>query len=148
VLTNDTITVIEGIGSDRGLLMNNISGNYGLYTLTPEFHCMNAPGVTYSPKNGLCTYVWPFGTPLSVTGETMPDNVRGYPNPFDKAINLETKIAGTVSLHNITGARILHQTVVAGHATISTNYLPQGSYVMIFTDNTGQIRLRKTLVKD
>ena len=147
VLTNDTIRVIEGIGSDRGIFMNNISGNYGVYALTLEFHCMNAPGVFYSPQNGLCENIWPHGTPTSVGTTREEDGLLIYPNPFTEQIQIQTESAGLLTVMDMAGVLVMKKAIEKGHTVIRTTDLGAGMYLIELKGEDGDLLKRERFLK-
>ncbi|MDR3706654.1 MAG: T9SS type A sorting domain-containing protein [Paludibacteraceae bacterium] len=60
-----------------------------------------------------------------------------YPNPTADELQLSTTTTGTLTISNLSGASVLQQTVTA-NATVSVASLPQGVYILHWTDGNSQ----------
>ncbi|MCD6063005.1 MAG: Secretion system C-terminal sorting domain [Flavipsychrobacter sp.] len=142
----DTIEVVEGIGSDRGLLMNNYSGNYGQYNLSLEFHCYTEPTLSYNPHNIPCTYIWNSTTPVSVktTGNLA---FRLYPNPFTETLSVETPRNAVVTMYNAVGHPVMHKQIPGGNSELQVSGYPAGIYFINLQDEDGQALYRTRVLK-
>jgi ligand-binding sensor domain-containing protein len=60
-----------------------------------------------------------------------------YPNPTADELQLSTSTQGNLTITNLSGASVLQQTVAA-NATVSVAALPQGVYILHWTDGNSQ----------
>ena len=66
-------------------------------------------------------------------------NISVYPNPFTDYIVVNTDIAGTAAVYNMSGTMILNINLNNGNNRIETSTLPQGIYVLKVGESTVKI---------
>jgi hypothetical protein len=144
-LTTDTgYSVIEGVGSSRGLLPNINDGAGGT-----TFICFVHNFVTYSPNAALpCTYVYPYRN-LAVTSLTSGDlpSVDVYPVPACDIIHV-SPAAGSEALSGVVTdclGRISWAGAVNEQIEIPVSSWPKGVYFIRFSI-LGKGSLTKKLV--
>ncbi|MDR3706652.1 MAG: two-component regulator propeller domain-containing protein [Paludibacteraceae bacterium] len=69
--------------------------------------------------------------------EVKAESLSIYPNPTADELQLSTAKAGILTITNLSGAEVLQQTVAA-NATVSVAMLPQGVYILHWTDGNSQ----------
>lgn len=69
------------------------------------------------------------------------------PNPADNFVNIVMLSAMDMSIYSISGALVAQEKLHEGSNVISTSDLQSGIYILKFTDNTGNTRNAKLIVK-
>lgn len=78
------------------------------------------------------------------------DGIRLYPNPSNTQItisNLPDYFKGTITIYNLTGQKIIQQSISDNRITINVNHLPSGVYYAVVRDEEKTFTTRK-IVKD
>lgn len=61
-----------------------------------------------------------------------------FPNPFRRAISIETEMAGTVSVFDVQGTEVIRNIPVsAGINTVELQHLPKGKYIFLIRYSPG-----------
>jgi len=119
--TDTTYFVVEGIGSNRGLIPELNDG-----TGSVIFYCFTDTPVTWSPDTTVpCTYVYPIGYGLAVStlnNELQYINV--YPMPASDVLHISAK--GTSSYHAVI-LNCIGQEIWSGTVQDSSN-IPVGAW--------------------
>jgi hypothetical protein len=140
--TTPEFSAIEGIGSDRGLVVwrtnPSINDNY-------TFHCYTDSATGYA-TNIPCSYIWDQSTPVSTETLIEKAPVAVYPNPFSDYLTIKSANAASATLSNITG-RIVFENELSKNTTISAGHLPAGLYLLKLFDKDGHLIQTEKLSK-
>lgn len=144
-LTADsTYYVIEGVGSNRGLIPDFNDGS-GQVT----FHCFtHEPDTTWSPDTTIpCTVVYPYVKVSVKTIDKFAD-VNVYPNPANEKLHVANTGAGIL---NATILNDMGQTMWKGEINncldIPVSRWPGGVYYMQFRNDMGSASVKKIVVE-
>lgn len=133
--------LIEGIGSAQEGLMWFPSMMY----VIRSFSCFAHQQITYSAPND-CSYIWPYGTPTSVSGMRPKNEIKIYPNPFVDELNIEAEGADKVIVYNSMGQAVV-QEQIKNKTSLSTRNLEAGIYHAILLNETGEILHSQKILK-
>jgi hypothetical protein len=126
-LTTDTTWfVIEGIGSNRGLI-TDLNGGDG----SVIFYCFTDTPVTWSPDTTLpCTYVYPLGYSLAVSNANHPQpDINIYPVPASDVLHISVtgqSLFNTVILNDV--GQVIWSGIVNDGSAIPVGSWPKGVY--------------------
>ena len=132
-LTTDTAYyVIEGVGSNRGLIPDLNDGGG-----TVVFYCFTDTGVTWSPDTTFpCTYIYPMGftNAISNVNNEAPE-INVYPIPANDILHIATTAHDIlhVAVFNSTGQYIWSDKVTE-RTDIPVTAWPKGVYYMEVTN--------------
>jgi Secretion system C-terminal sorting domain len=135
--TDTTYYVVEGVGSNRGLIPDFVDGT-GIVT----FHCFTRePDTTWSPDTTLpCTEVYPIGYGASVRSVTSHYSIDAFPNPASGEVHLTSTAQEplSVKVFNSVGQRFWSGYIVNSE-NINVAHWPRGLYFVSCSGRSGTI---------
>jgi hypothetical protein len=134
---------IEGIGSTgMGLLPGLSSDDHAHY------YCFVSNATSLSNDiPSLCNYIFPFGTPTSVTGEPQALPLSIHPNPFNDHVIVDgLEDESSVSVYSCYGQKIKELRQLKNVARIDLSYLSAGIYYLVISNKAG-IQKKEKIVK-
>lgn len=70
-----------------------------------------------------------------------------YPNPATGNFNILSQESGMLLMTNLTGQTVLQKQLEAGHHQLNIEGLPQGIYVIRFSEKSGRVLISKLIIK-
>jgi hypothetical protein len=137
-LTNLYFT--EGVGIDNNSPFDILNGqNY------VRLHCFTNSSGTYNIDTFPCTYIFPYGTPTSISTSNENKKANIYPNPFTDYIDIDAN-AADIRLYDMTGRTVLATQI--DNRRINTAQLPKGIYMLTLLKKDGSLIEHKKMVKE
>ena len=144
--TNDsTYSVIEGVGSTRGLIPNFIDGSPN-----EMFFCFTHAPIVYSPDTTIpCTYIYPIGYWLGADAiNNEKSEITIFPLPAYDVLHISASGSGQ---HQVTVFNSIGQRVWAGEMTgqaeIAVATWPRGLYYLEFAGGSPATIVKKILLE-
>jgi hypothetical protein len=144
--TDPTYFVIEGVGTNRGLLPGINDGDLEVN----RFICMTYHALTYEPDTTFtCTYIYPAGYVSKVSNiEKQVAEVNIFPVPAGELVNVEIKnnVLCHIMVINLLGAT-MWQGESSDYVHISVSNWPKGVYYLYLSSQVSGSAYRKFAVE-
>jgi len=146
-LTTDAgYSVIEGVGSSRGLLPGINDGGSDML-----FICFTHATSTYSPDSTIpCTYIYPYGYQSAVTNVNDPSEINVFPVPANDLLHVSTNTRnGVLNMVIVSSVgQIMWQGDVKDEPEIPVGNWPRGVYYVTIYPGKFSAPLIKKLILD
>jgi len=147
---NDSLNLIEGIGSELGLLGNIYSWNYisGMYDYLSAYYYKNISSYTgYHLDMGKALINC---NQLSIINliPLNDNNIKVYPNPIYNqfwVVSSDNSQAKNIYVYDELGHQVLYQSIYSNTSIIDMSLSPDGFYFIKIIDNIGKSVFKKIL---